>query len=427
MALILVSMLSIGIVLAVGEPDRTRNVFYSTIFLLTITILWIWVQSSLIFYTRDINPAWTSAWMALNIERAPLSIQPAESYASLPSLALPVIIFLLGMLVARNDEDALRVLYVLALGSGGIATFGLYQYVLHPDTLIVLPKPAYLDSLTAVFINRNTAATFLGLSLILLVTFTLQSRAGLSRRRSERPALRKTISMVVTAIMSVFCFIALMLTQSRAGITCSLIAIAIYSPSLFGLYSRTSSFKNLRKSKGHARLSLAIWTCLAAALMFIFASRAIFRSEARSFSNDARFCVWPDILDVISDAWPYGTGFGTFRAAFAAYRDPSCRIGGIFDRAHSIYLEGALTLGMPFVLILAASLIGGGWVMYKGFISRRRKRHFIVMGGAASFIVLAHGAVDFSIQIPGLSIFYAAVMAPVITVSCKRASTQISA
>ncbi|MGO8388838.1 1,4-beta-xylanase, partial [Rhizobium johnstonii] len=85
-------------------------------------------------------------------------------------VALPFFTFLTGLLLCDTDQRARKVLTGLWLTAGIIAVFGLLQFLLFPNILIVVEKRAYLDSLTAVFVNRNTAATFLGLGTLLMLT-----------------------------------------------------------------------------------------------------------------------------------------------------------------------------------------------------------------------------------------------------------------
>ncbi|MBB4326856.1 hypothetical protein GGE32_000669, partial [Rhizobium leguminosarum] len=113
---------------------------------------------------------------------------------------------------------------------------------------------------------------------------------------------------------------------------------------------------------------------------------------------------------------------GTFRTVFSAYRDPACGIFGIFDRAHNFYLEGFLGLGIlfPITAVLTFSVLAR--VFWRGLAQRRRLRHYVLLGLAATVLVALHAAVDFSLQIPGFAVFYAAFLSAVVAISLGRSN-----
>ncbi|MBB4338799.1 O-antigen ligase [Rhizobium leguminosarum] len=107
---------------------------------------------------------------------------------------------------------------------------------------------------------------------------------------------------------------------------------------------------------------------------------------------------------------------------FSAYRDPACGIFGIFDRAHNFYLEGFLGLGIlfPITAVLTFSVLAR--VFWRGLAQRRRLRHYVLLGLAATVLVALHAAVDFSLQIPGFAVFYAAFLSAVVAISLGRSN-----
>ncbi|MBC7338080.1 MAG: 1,4-beta-xylanase, partial [Clostridia bacterium] len=155
------------------------------------------------------------------------------------------------------------------------------------------------------------------------------------------------------------------------------------------------------------------------AIGLTFAGQTMLRTELSGLDDD-RFCTATAIVDALSDYPVAGMGFGTFEAGFPAYRRAECSIRGVWDRAHNFYLEGQLGLGMifPIGLILAVG------VLFKSFVTglreRRKARIYPAMGIAILILALLHSAFDFSLQLPGLSIFLAAVLAPLVSISLGR-------
>jgi O-antigen ligase len=119
-----------------------------------------------------------------------------------------------------------------------------------------------------------------------------------------------------------------------------------------------------------------------------------------------------------------GAGFGTFQDVFPVYRDSACAgVRGVWERAHNVFLEGWLGLGAPFLVALAigyAVLIG---VFVHGARKRRRLRFAPIIGLAALVLATLHSIVDFSLQIPGFMVYFAAATAAAATISLGRGRT----
>jgi O-antigen ligase len=80
------------------------------------------------------------------------------------------------------------------------------------------------------------------------------------------------------------------------------------------------------------------------------------------------------------------------------------------DKAHNDYLEFAAGLGLP-----AAIAWWTAWTLLiadclRGVFRRRRNRQFVILAVGASVLVAVHSAFDFSLQIPAVAFFYAALI-----------------
>src|SRR5260370_42391915 len=95
------------------------------------------------------------------------------------------------------------------------------------------PKLAYVGSMTATFINHNTAATFIGAGAILWFCYafsSLQQASGFSSirvllltRLNEHLAFR----IIARSGAALACFFALLLTGSRGGLICSCLGLLL--------------------------------------------------------------------------------------------------------------------------------------------------------------------------------------------------------
>ncbi|MFS2177440.1 O-antigen ligase family protein [Rhizobium pisi] len=417
-----IGMFALAIISALlfGEPRQSRWVFSITLFLLVILTGWTFIQTIELPFNWLAHPAWNAARDLAGARYAAISVEPADTLASILLIALPFVTFLTGLLLCDTDQRARKVLSRLGLSAGVIAVFGLLQFSMFPNILIVVEKHAYLDSLTAVFVNRNTAATFLGLGTLLMLTLVRE----ITRSYSKYPpgeAGRNVLLLKswIYILLLCACFTALMLSRSRAGIFATFVGALIYFPWL--VVNWNSSRRFLRPGpRWHSMLKFLAGGVFVVVLLALFAGQAILRAQERRLEDDDRFCILPGIWRAILDHWLTGTGLGTFRTVFSAYRDPACGIFGIFDRAHNFYLEGFLGLGIifPLAAVLVFSVLVK--VFWRGLAERRRLRHYVLLGIAATVLVALHAAVDFSLQIPGFAMFFSAFLSAVVAISLGR-------
>lgn len=366
---------------------------------------------------------WPTAAELLDTGRAALSAEPGTTRHAIPALVLPFIVFMATLTLFPDDGRALLLWRALAGFGAAAAAVSVMQFVLFPDTLLLGPKQHYLDSLTGPFVNRNTAATFFGLAAVLTAGCLLQSWQTLRARRDARPfgehAEHRTADrgphrrLALWSLALVVILVALALTRSRAGIAASYAALALFlCGALFG-------FLRDRRSPAVA----AIWVSAGAvglvALFWLISGRALLRLETQGLS-DSRWCAYEYTWAAIRDHPLLGTGFGTFPAVFPSYRLGACFPYGEWTKAHSVYLEAYLGLGLPFIAMLLAVVIVLLRAYARGYRERRRARFAPVGGLAMLVLVLLHSAVDFSIQIPGVTVFFAAGSAAAVAISLGR-------
>ncbi|MGG7578633.1 O-antigen ligase family protein [Rhizobium sp. Nf11,1] len=412
--------LAIVSVLLFAEPRQSRWVFKIALLLLVVLTSWTFIQTIELPANLLANPAWGAARDLAGVQYAAISVEPADTLASILWVALPFVTFLTGLILCDTDQRARKVLASLGLAAGGIAVFGLLQFSMFPNVLIVIEKHAYLDSLTAIFVNRNTAATFLGLGTLLMLTLVRDIARSYSTHLPGEPGRNLLLLRTwIYILLLCACFTALMLSRSRAGIFATFVAALIYFPWLVLNWNSSRRYL-IPAPKWHSVLKLLAAVIFVVLLLSIFAGQAILRAQERRLEDDDRFCILPDIWRAISDHWLTGTGLGTFRTVFSAYRDPACGIFGIFDRAHNFYLEGFLGLGVafPVATFLAFGVLAR--VFWRGLSERRRLRHYVLLGIAATVLVALHAAVDFSLQIPGFAVFFSAFLSAVVAISLGR-------
>ncbi len=412
-------------IMVFGVPRQTAVLFYGAALIAAVLVVCGLVQTIPLGWVG--NSAWSELGRFVSARPATISVEVADSRIALLALALPFFVFLGALSIFSGDEMAERVVAFVGWSGGALALWSLVTFLLFPDTLLFSEKRYYLDSLTGAFVNRNTAGTYFGLvSLTLFTRLVLLSKnvdwrnvAGRLAGRWHHHRSPFPTKVLFHAVLLLLSLIALFLTKSRAGIGSTFAAFLLLVPLLLlgtGERRHSTPFRD----NGHSslwRFARALAGLLAVLLIgLVFADRALFRAEVQGL-DDARFCVAPSIFTAARDNSLVGTGFGTFRWFFPAYRDAQCGIVGIWDRAHSVYLEGYLGLGVVFWIALAIGVLFLLATFVRGLRERRRKRGYAALGLAGLVLVLAHSAVDFSLQIPGFAAVFAAVMAATATIS----------
>lgn len=129
-----------------------------------------------------------------------------------------------------------------------------------------------------------------------------------------------------------------------------------------------------------------------------------FDSEGRI--RDARPTLWRDSLAIARDYPLLGSGFGTFRYVYPAYKSLSDT--SIYEHAHNDYLE-LLTDGGVTGFLLASwfvlAVLRHGWKMVRA----RRDHYAVLVGiGAMSGIVamLMHGITDFNMHNGAVGLYF---------------------
>jgi O-antigen ligase len=282
------------------------------------------------------------------------------------------------------------------------AAYGIATYLIDPTHVLWREKIAYRDVLTSTFINRNTAAVYFGSCAVLWLLLLSQHvrrrlpagpihwRSVPRRLLSEMPRAE-----VLSFAMLFLCLAAMLMTNSRAGVVLSLMALVVAFTVFF--------YRDLPRRGGIAA-ALAIGGLFALIFLQILGGNVSGRFDVQGLSDEGRLETYRSTLRMIADHPWFGSGLGTFRWSFPAYRSANVSMWGVWDLAHSTPLELAADLGLPLAgltilawLIVLAVLIRG---------ARIRRRDLIVPVGALAVAILglAHSVIDFSLQIPGYAI-----------------------
>jgi hypothetical protein len=424
-------LMSLCLVIAyftLGIAAPTRMFFLIVFSIWAIVVAWTIIQAMPLPAGIPGNAAWRVLQEAGIAASHSISPAPADTLWALGPISLPAMALLSVLLLFRSDGEIDRALTVFCAAGGVMAAFALIQFVAFPKSLMLAEKQHYIGSLTAPFVNRNTAATFYGVTLVAMISrfrgikLRLIPGSDVFYRRDGWTPLNAALWLLIALIT----LSALVLTQSRGGVLATALALLcqIGVSAFFRFQMPSGGALPIARAPASWRrvLQAAALAALSVLVIGFFAGRVLLRAQMLGL-EDGRLCVMPGILSAIRDHALVGIGSGAFPAVFPAYRDAACGLVGYWPMAHNFYLDGFLAIGLPFVFLAVVFLATIAFSFWTG-INRRRSKRLIVIGAAsATILVLIHSATDFSMQIPGFSVWWVLFIGLSIAVSYGRRTT----
>ncbi|KRR03134.1 O-antigen ligase family protein [Bradyrhizobium valentinum] len=277
--------------------------------------------------------------------------------------------------------------------------YGLAAFAFTPNTVLWAPKLAYQGSLTATFINRNTAATFVGAGVILWscsAFFSIQSFQFSSLRLLLLSKLNEDLAfkIILRSAAALMCFFALLLTGSRAGLICTCFGLMV---------AIILMVANRRKARFWF---IAVSVSAAIALVVLLLSR-MGQIVTRGLLDEARWSVYEFCVEAVRQRPLLGAGVGSFADLFPSLRTNDFSSGGVWDYAHSTILEIAVEMGIPVAAMVVIAALASFFILARAaLMSKDRSRSSLA--AIAGIVVLSylHSLVDFSLQIPGYLIVF---------------------
>lgn len=166
------------VVLAVAfnaPSDRHRWLFGLTMAIVVVLAFWCVAQAAQFGGNPFANPVWPRISEIVGSVPGAISIAPANTIEAMVPVLMPFAVFIAALVLFQSDQDALTLLRFMAISGAFVALYGLIQFEFFPETLLFRKKEFYLHDLTAVLVNRNSIATYLGAALILNAGFLYDS------------------------------------------------------------------------------------------------------------------------------------------------------------------------------------------------------------------------------------------------------------
>ena len=351
------------------------------------------------------NPIWAKTSELLGRAIPPsVSIVRGEPFYALGAPLSSFLALILGLVVGSDNNRARQAM--LAMGWSGVAyaAYGIVNLLFDPTAILWREKVFNTESLTATFINRNTAAAYFGsCAVVWLVMLMAKVRGRLPAGPIVWTKLAQNIvsgtsgeaKIIIRFCMFFVCLAAMFMTGSRGGVLLSLFTMVI----AFVVFFR-------RDLPRVISLLLAALGAGAVALMLLqfLGGNVEARIDAGGLVEQGRLAAYQSAFRIIKDYPWFGTGLGTFTSIFPAYRSGNISIWGVWNVAHSTPLELAAELGIPLAFVITVGWTVAILVLIRG--TRRSRRDTVVplAALAVSLIALLHSSIDFSLQVPGYAI-----------------------
>jgi len=207
--------------------------------------------------------------------------------------------------------------------------------------------------------------------------------------------------LAVCAGIAIVVLVGIVLNQSLAGY---LLALPVLAASV-------SIAMPLRSRPRRLTIVLA-GVCLIAVLGALEASSIRpngFGAEAAT-SVHSREEILKTATAATRDFLPFGSGLGTFRRVYDLYEDPQRVTTTYVIHAHNDYLELALEMGLPALLLLMVFLLWWGWVAWGAWRSAETGP-YVRAASIATAAILVHSFVDFPLRTAAISAAFAMCLA----------------
>ncbi len=337
--------------------------------------------------------AWTSTLEAITLDKD-------ATYRELLKLAALGSVFIVGMIIGADDRRAL--LYIKMTLVVGVI-FTLWAFFVYTADARSAPNgyvQGYLR-LHASFQSANNAATVMGILAILALASLIRSVKEITHKTSssaqfiERFIIRSPIAFIALLLS----LIALILTASRGGIAASLVAMLVFIG--WELSGRKSRRGNTKNSIGILLLAMALF------ILAFMTSGDLFldRLSAEKWINVERNSIYVAHWQAILAAPWTGYGMGSFYLVNdTLLNTENWRSLHATGALHNVYLQWLEEAGIIGAILMWATLVLIFRAIFTGLKHRRRMRTWIRAILSITLLILAHGMVDYGLQVPSIAL-----------------------
>ena len=339
----------------------------------------------------------------------PTTLSPSKTLNSLFSLSVPIAAMMLYLnLEQGRRKQVIAIFILLALVSLVWAAFQLSGS---------LQSPLYLYDITnngspvGLFANRNHQAVVLAVAIVMLGWY---AASDMSTAKFAKTKLYGSIAMIFVILPLIF------VTGSRAGLL--LMTPALVAAVMLIYFHRYRYQKHPATSNRKAKslwftpqkifIFLVILATVTMAAMAIYFSRslALDRLIGSSDVEEMRIQLLPTLILMVSEYFPWGSGFGTFEHVYRIYEPHELLNAAYLNQAHNDWIQFFIEGGVTAMLICCVT-IGWGTMQFirvaKSWRVSDNSKYTAAMAMAVIMLLSVASLGDYPLRVPSIMATFA--------------------
>ncbi len=317
--------------------------------------------------------------------------------------------FILTLLQLNSRSRIKTAIWIVIIAAAFQALYGSIMVMTGLEWGAWGAKTSYTGKATGTFVNRNSLAGYLEMTLALGIGFLLSQSTHYRGRWQQR--LRQFIQMllspkVIMRLLLAVMVIGLVMTRSRMGNTAFFASLMIAGGLALLLMKHKSASTTIL-------LSSLLIIDVAIVGTFFGVDKVAERLQGTSIEKESRDEVSRDTFNMWLDNPVLGTGAGSYQYSYPSYRSADVTTTRLYDYAHNDYLQFLAEFGaLASLLLLLAVLLCFYWALQA--MRLRRDDLFKGLGFASAMAIIAigiHSLVDFNLQIPANAFMFIFMLA----------------
>jgi O-antigen ligase len=319
----------------------------------------------------------------------PLSFAPYGSLTALLCLIPPMAVF--AAIARLNAYRASWLAGALLAGTVAGIMLGTLQVASGGQSSAWYPYPeTNFGSAVGFFANANHMASLLLISLPFLAAIGAAAR--------HRTIQHYSALLSIVAALGLLLVFGIVLNRSLAGY---LLAVPVLAGSAIIILPRANATRRI----AIAVAALSVIGAVVALASSDIATKGKISQDATT-SVQSRHVILATSSKAIADYMPLGSGVGSFARVYQLYESPDAVTTDYVVHAHNDYVELALELGAPGILLMLVFL--AWWLRAASNVWRSRTATaFAQAASIASAAVLVHSLVDFPLRTAAISACFA--------------------
>jgi O-antigen ligase len=367
--------------------------------LVGIAFVWACLQLSVFTPKSWHHPLWPMTNDVLGTAiSSRIAIAPDRALIALMRFVTVASAFWLAVGLGQNETRSRYLVFAVTLI---VTLYSLLGFLTVDSGYVLSSEAPNPDSVTATFLNRNSFAQFAGMGFLAGIAITVRELRKMNThpdmRENGLASLRRAPVVLLAVLSSLICCAAMLLSQSRGGTIATLIGFAVFI------------VLSLRTGNRRAWLS-GIGILLVVLIIGGLADLVTKRIVEQGVIDASRAAIRDATAYAVQGSALYGYGLDSFPAIFPMFRDDAVGVWGVWEKAHNIYLDTLLDLGVIAGTCLLAGIALIVLACAIGSLRRRRNASVPTCAVAVSVLVGVHGTVDFALSIQANALIWAVLL-----------------